>query len=139
MLRKTKERFDRAAKRVREMDVDKLAKSQKQANIGVATRDQAPVDHEHYTNRFGGSFVPVSIPWGYDRLEIRSAIEWWQRQDELHPLTCSGGGGPCSDVKRESVVRGCRVVLLCPDCGHIQTKVPDCVILAYRAWKGDPA
>lgn len=45
----------------------------------------------------------------------------YQRCGLFHPLTCGGGGGPCSGVTMVVTPAGMR----CPSCGRLQTQVPD--------------
>ena len=69
--------------------------------------------------------------------KLLDAIEAWQGNPNVHELTC----GKCekSHVKLVGEIKqtdrhinistheGCEVVLKCPECGHIQEQVPDCV------------
>jgi hypothetical protein len=76
-------------------------------------------------------------------LKMLDAIEVWQGDPNHHELTCSGGGGECSDVKMvgkmiatSSLINisgqdGSKLVLECPKCGRIQENVPNCVYQWY--------
>ncbi len=56
-------------------------------------------------------------------------LEYWQTTRTVHPLTCQmdedGLHGYLEAQEREG-----QVVLVCPDCGHIQTNIPiSCLML----------
>lgn len=51
-------------------------------------------------------------------------IKAWQELPYFHPLTCSGGGGKCSNLGDEIVMIPTERGLECPQCGRIQTSVP---------------
>jgi ferredoxin-thioredoxin reductase catalytic subunit len=59
----------------------------------------------------------------YDRLF------YWQMNDFVHGLTCSGGGGDCSNEYLIPKIINDEVILECPKCGRIQktNEVPDIV------------
>ena len=53
------------------------------------------------------------------------AIERWQQRGDVHPFTCSGGGGPgdhqtlMEPWAREKAGE-ISIILQCPECGYIQ-------------------
>jgi len=54
-------------------------------------------------------------------------IEEWQHCDYVHQLTC--GSGTCNHISLIPVEIDYQVVLKCPQCGHIQTFIPESVLL----------
>ena len=64
--------------------------------------------------------------------ELLAAVEWWQSNEELHPMTCDYH----SDVPLVPFLTPSRwaVYLSCPlmNCKHSQAWVPDVVLEAYR-------
>ncbi len=60
------------------------------------------------------------------------AIEEWQKNDRMHPMTCG------MDSKHELLVPRTEdgtVVLKCPTCGLRQHYVPDIVYESYKSTK----
>ena len=62
--------------------------------------------------------------------EIIAAIERWQSDSRLYPLTCCTS--PVAHTPLQPVERAGQIILVCPDCGH-RTRVPEDVF----EWKGD--
>jgi hypothetical protein len=71
--------------------------------------------------------------------KLLDAIEAWQGNPNIHPLTC----GNCSDVSLEgkaeptsdfvslSSQEGSKVYLKCPECDYTQENIPECVYQWY--------
>ncbi len=64
--------------------------------------------------------------------ELLAAVEWWQANDQLHPLTCEEH----QDVPLEPLLNPAtwRVYLFCNEdkCKYCQAWVPEVVLDAYR-------
>ena len=56
------------------------------------------------------------------------AIEWYQKRDGFHPLTCSVDSIHDLLVPRDD---GKKVVLVCPTCGKVQDFIPAVVLMLY--------
>lgn len=58
--------------------------------------------------------------------EKLAALSLWQEAGVFHPLTCGGGGGPCSGVSLKPTIlkegNAEFVGALCPDCGRFQNE-----------------
>jgi hypothetical protein len=63
--------------------------------------------------------------------EIIAAIERWQTDPRLHPLTCCASDEIHTPLK--PVEKGGDIILVCPDCGHRQFQIPAAVF----EWNGD--
>ena len=75
--------------------------------------------------------------------KLLDAVDSWQVGLNHHELTCSGGGGKCSNVKLVGKIvatsnainvsgqADSKIVLECPKCGYIQNNVPDYVYQWY--------
>lgn len=62
----------------------------------------------------------------------KEAVKFWQTRSGVHPLTCSGGGGPGDhQTMLEAIDVEGRAILICPDCGFTQD-IPEFVIEFYR-------
>lgn len=55
--------------------------------------------------------------------EIQDAIELYQRANTFHPFTC--GGKNCNHVNLEGKILNDQIHLVCPQCGWIQTEIPE--------------
>ena len=65
---------------------------------------------------------------------IRAAIDAWQSDPQLHPLTCDADG---RHGLLEAVDTGSTVLLKGPDC-HRLTSIPEAVLLRAHPVPADP-
>jgi hypothetical protein len=63
--------------------------------------------------------------------EIIAAVERWQTDSRLYPLTCRIDGQVHAPL--QPIERGGQIILVCPDCGHREAQIPDVVL----EWNGD--
>jgi len=65
-------------------------------------------------------------------MEIAGAVEWWNKQPNLHPLTC--GKNSNHPPLHAELDGNDMAVMLCaePGCGYFQHAIPDVVIEAFR-------
>jgi len=70
------------------------------------------------------------------------AIEAWQHNDHVHPLTCGNDSNhellvakmvPTSNVIVVSSDQGSKIILKCPDCDYVQEHVPEIVYETFIA------
>lgn len=68
-----------------------------------------------------------------DPVVVRRAVQCWQANSLLHPLTCHVNSGHpplvCDVQDRGDVVCA---VLLCPSCGQMQMRIPAAVLQSYQ-------
>ena len=63
--------------------------------------------------------------------EIIAAVERWQTDPRLCPLTCRASGdvhGPLQPIEKDG-----HIMLVCPNCGCSEDEIPDVVL----KWNGD--
>jgi len=60
---------------------------------------------------------------------VVEAVRAWQRDMSPHRLTCAKDSG---HRPLEAMVTDESVVLVCPDCGHRQRRIPELVLRAYE-------
>jgi hypothetical protein len=58
-----------------------------------------------------------------------AAVRAWQRDMTPHRLTCAKDN---THRPLDATVDDQRVVLVCPDCGHRQRRIPELVLRAYE-------
>ena len=63
--------------------------------------------------------------------EILAAVERWQTDPRLHPLTCCTSNVIHAPLK--PIEKAGQVILECPNCGHCEVQIPDVVL----QWNGD--
>ena len=63
--------------------------------------------------------------------EIIAAVERWQTDPRLYPLTCCASDQIHTPLK--AIERAGHIILVCPDCGHRVHQVPEAVL----EWNGD--
>lgn len=63
--------------------------------------------------------------------EIIAAVERWQTDSRLHPLTCCNGSQCHAPLK--PIEKAGQIMLECPDCEYCQATIPDVVL----EWNGE--
>lgn len=59
-----------------------------------------------------------------------NAINWWQSQENLHPLTCITSNHRKLEVKHNP---DGKIILYCKDCDYTQENIPESVYSIYRS------
>jgi len=70
----------------------------------------------------------ASVREGCGNSVIMKAVEEWQANETIHPLTC---GIDSNHRPLKAVGRDGKVILICLDCEYTHTAVPECVIKAH--------
>ena len=63
-----------------------------------------------------------------DSHKMADAVSWYQKQEDLHPLTCVADSNHALLAPRRE---GKSIVLVCPTCGAVQKNVPTVVMELY--------
>ena len=63
--------------------------------------------------------------------EIIAAIERWQTDPRLYPLTCCTSA--VTHTPLQPIEKAGQIILVCPDCGHRKHDIPEDVL----EWNGD--
>jgi hypothetical protein len=63
--------------------------------------------------------------------EIIAAIERWQTDPRVYPLTCCTSREVHTPLK--PIERAGQIILVCPDCGHRELQIPEAIL----EWTGD--
>jgi hypothetical protein len=63
--------------------------------------------------------------------EIIAAVERWQTDPRVHPLTCCNSSQAHGPLK--AIEKGGQIVLECPRCEYCQASIPDAVL----QWDGN--
>jgi hypothetical protein len=77
-----------------------------------------------------GVRIPPTKVVGMTNQEIIAAVERWQTDARLYPLTCCTS---TTHAPLEPIEKGGQIVLACPNCDYCQAAIPDMVL----EWNGD--